>query len=143
MSSRLATALLVLMAGVAGADEGVRVRAELVAVSSQGTDVDPPQLAVMRDEFRRLPARPPLTSFRRLSEKRVVLKDGAPQTLSLPGGGEVRLTLAQLHDDKAVVSVEVPKLVTSTLELGKRGALYQQLTRNDRGQFVFLVLHPD
>ncbi|MBM4378820.1 MAG: hypothetical protein FJ086_05895 [Deltaproteobacteria bacterium] len=143
MSHRLATALLLLLVGTAGAEETVRVRAELVAVSSQGEDVDPPQLAVMRDEFRKLPARPALTSFRRLSEKRVVLTGQAPQTLPLPGGGEVRLALAQLKDDKALVSVEVPKLVTSMLELGKRGALYQQLTRNDRGQFVFLVLHPD
>jgi hypothetical protein len=143
MVPRLATALLLLLAGAASAQDRVRVRAELVAVSSQGTDVDPPQLAVMRDEFRKLPARPPLTSFRRLSERRVELRFGAPQVLPLPGGGEVRLALAQMKDDKATVSVEVPRLVTSTLELGKRGALYQQLTRNDRGQFVFLVLHPD
>jgi len=143
MTPRLASLLAVLVACAAGADEGVRVRAELVAVSSHGEELDPPQLAVMRDEFRKLPARPPLTSFRRLSERRVVLQGSAPQALPLPGGGEVRLSLAQLREDKALVSVEVPGLVKSMLELGKRGALYQQLTRNDRGQFVFLVLHPD
>jgi hypothetical protein len=143
MTPRLALPAALLLASAAMADEGVRVRAELVAVSSQGDAVDPPQLSVMREEFRKLPARPPLTSFRRLSERRVVLQGGAPQSLPLPGGGEVQLSLAHLNDDKAVVSVEVPKLVKSMLELGKRGALYQQLTRNERGQFVFLVLHPD
>jgi len=143
MTPRLAPLAALLLASAAVAEEGVRVRAELVAVSSQGDAVDPPQLAVMRDEFRKLPARPPLTSFRRLSEKRVVLREGSPQPLPLPGGAEVQLSLIQLHEDKALVSVEVPRLVKSVLELGKRGALYQQLTRNERGQFVFLVLHPD
>lgn len=143
MSPRLLALSLALLASAALADERVRVRAELVAVSSEGDQVDPPHLAAMRTEFQRHGRKPALTSFRRLSEKRLELVRGVPQVLPLPGDAQVTVALEQLRDDQALVSVEVPKLVKTVLQLGRRGTLYQQLSHNGREQLVFLVLHPD
>lgn len=143
MGPRLLALSLLLCGAVATAGERVRIRAEVVAVSSDGDQLDPPQLAAMRAEFQRHGRKPPLTSFRRLSEKRLELVRGVPQALPLPGSGKVTVALEQLRDDQALVSVEVPKLVKTVLQLGRRGTLYQQLSHDERGQLVFLVLHPD
>ncbi|MEN9800112.1 MAG: hypothetical protein RL653_3809 [Pseudomonadota bacterium] len=143
MGLRLLALSLLLCGPVAAAEERVRVRAEVVAVSSDGDHVEPPQLAAMRTEFQRHGRKPALTSFRRLSEKRLELVRGVPQVLPLPGNGQVTVALEQLRDDQALVSVEVPKLVKTVLQLGRRGTLYQQLSHNEREQLVFLVLHPD
>jgi hypothetical protein len=143
MGLRLLALSLLLCGPVAAAEERVRVRAELVAVSSDGDRVEPPQLAAMRTEFQRHGRKPALTSFRRLSEKRLELVRGVPQVFPLPGDGQVTVALEQLRDDQALVSVEVPKVVKTVLQLGRRGTLYQQLSHNEREQLVFLVLHPD
>lgn len=140
MKALALTALL--FATAAFADEKVAVVAEVVTVSKQGNEVDPPSLQTMKDEFKKSPQSAAYTSFKRVSTQKLVLEKGKSVTVQLLGSGQAQVRLDSLQQDTAQISVDVPKLVKTSLTLGKKGALYQQVSRQGTDPLVFLVLSP-
>ncbi|MFL5320322.1 MAG: hypothetical protein ACJ790_11750 [Myxococcaceae bacterium] len=135
------------LAGVLGAspafaaDPQVSVTAEVVQVSKQGNEVQPPALATMRNEFKKNGETAAYTSFKRTSEQKLVLAKDKPQTVKLAPNMNAIVRLLELKEDTAKVLVEVPKLLTTTLTLGKKGALYVRVTK-DVDPVTVLVLTP-
>ena len=141
MMLRAATLGLFLFATVAAAEDKVVVTAEVVTVSKKGDKVDPPKLQAMKDEFKKQPQTQQFTSFVRVSEKKLELIKGKPQQIELLNKRNATVTLDEIKADTATVSVDVPKLVTTKLTLGKKGAVYQQVSHQGE-DVLMLVLTP-
>jgi hypothetical protein len=131
-------ALLWVLPSQARAEDAVAVRAEVVHASNQGNAIDPPELAKMKDTFSKSGFS--FTSYKRLSEQRLSLKKGAPQSVSLPNGKKATLKLESIEAGTARIGVEAPPVKT-TLSLGKHGSLFQQVGQHQGGHLI-LVLSP-
>lgn len=142
MNLRAATMVgLVLISATASAEDKVVVTAEVVSISKKGDVVDPPKLAAMKAEFQKQEKTKDFTSFKRLSEKKLELVKGKSQILELAGKRTANIRLEALQADTATVSVDVPKLVTTQLTLGKKGTVYQHVGTQGEDVLV-LVLTP-
>lgn len=142
MNPRLAGVGFMLLAATAfAAEDKVAVTAEVVALSKTGDVVDPPKLAAMKAEFQKQDKTKEYTSFKRLSEQKLVLVRGKAQKIALVGDRAANVTLAEIKADTASLTVEVPKLVVTTLKLGKKGAVYQHVGAHGDDALV-LVLTP-
>ena len=138
---RAATAGLFLFATAAVAEDKVVVTAEVVTLSKNGDKVDPPKLRAMKAEFQKQEQTKQYTSFVRISEKKLELIRGKPQTIEILKNRAASIQLAELKADVATVSVDVPKLVSTKLTLGKKGTVYQHVGANGDDVLV-LVLTP-
>jgi hypothetical protein len=141
MTLRAATVAVMLMSATAFAEDKVVVTAEVVQISKKGDVVDPPKLAAMKSEFQKQAATKDFTSFKRLSEQKLELVRGKTERVQLVDKRVLNIRLDELKADTATVSVEVPKLVTTKLTLGKKGTVYQHVgTQGD--DVLILVLTP-
>ncbi len=129
--------LLVPMAALA--QETVQVQAEVVLASKKGSEVDPPELAKMKEQFQKQNFS--FTSFKRLSLQ--VLEVGAqkPTEVKLPSGTNASLQLLGMKDGIATVRVAIPRQPTLDVELGRQGAVYQKAGKYVGGELI-LVLSP-
>lgn len=136
----LVAALLVASSAAAQDDAKVPVQVDVVLVSNQGNEVQPPELSRMKETFARQGLK--FSSFKRLSSQRVEVGKSAPASVSLPNGRSAVLKLQELKQDTAVVNVEVPGLINSlSLRLGKEGAVYPKVGEHQGGSLV-LSLSP-
>lgn len=129
----------VLVPMAALAQETVQVQAEVVLASKKGSEVDPPELAKMKEQFQKQNFS--FTSFKRLSLQ--VLEVGAqkPTEVKLPSGTNASLQLLGMKDGIATVRVAIPRQPTLDVELGRQGAVYQKAGKYVGGELI-LVLSP-
>lgn len=103
-----ALAVALLFTGSARADEPrVEVLTEVVLVSNEGTAVDPPKLARLKDELAAQGKK--FSSLKRLSEKKVAVQKGKPADVALPDGRTATLKLVDIKDGAASITVTVPQ----------------------------------
>jgi hypothetical protein len=117
----------------------VEVMADVVLASNKDATIDPPALAKMKDKF--AAAGFSFTSYRRLSSQKLAVLKEPPAQLDLPNQRKVELRLQELKDGTATVKLEIPKLIQTTVSLGKEGSVFQHAGPHDGGQ-LFLVLSP-
>lgn len=141
MMIRAAMIGVLFVSAAAFAEDKVVVTAEVVTVSKNGDVVDPPKLATMKAEFQKQPKTKDFTSFRRISETKLELIKGKSVVVQLMKNRTANIRLEALKADTATVSVEVPKLVTTQLTLGKKGTVYQHVGTQGEDVLV-LVLTP-
>lgn len=122
-------------------DPKVTITAEVVSVSKQGSTIEPSSLASMRDQFKKQPETSVYTSFKRTSSQKLELQKGKPLQVKIAPNMDATVRLVDLKEDTANVSVEVPKLLTTTLTLGKKGAVYVRVNK-DTDPVLVLVLTP-
>lgn len=120
------------------APAGVTVKVDVVDASNQGTEVQPPSLAAMKDTFTQSGFN--YHSFRQLSSEKVTLAPNAPHTVRLPNGRTATLRLVEVKDNVAKIKVSVPPLET-TYSLGRQGSVFMQAGPYNGGTLV-LVLSP-
>jgi hypothetical protein len=125
----------------AAAPAEVPVKVEVVLASNQGTAVDPPELAKVKEKFQASGI--VFTSYRRLSTQKVALKKGAGHALTLPSGKKAQLTLNEVKGSAAELKLEIagPRPVTTVIQLGREGAIYQDAGTHQGGRLI-LVLSP-
>jgi len=119
----------------------VHLTAEVVAVSAQGQKVEPPSLQAMKDDFQNSPMTRSFSSLKLLSTSDLQLIQGQAQKLVLPEGRTAILKLDRVHENTARITLDVPRLVNTTLTLGRSGAIYQHVGKYQDGA-LFLALTP-
>jgi hypothetical protein len=121
------------------AEPKVRVTAELILASDKGNSIDPPKLAKVKDQFAEKGFA--FTSYRRLSSEKISLRR-KPIEMKLPNHRTASLKLDDLKDGIATVRVEISKLSSTTVALGREGSLFQHAGAYNGGQLI-LMLSPD
>lgn len=143
VSSRLVLALLgvglLLPVAARAQDEKVQVQAEVVLASKKGSEVEPPELAKMKEQFQKQNFN--FTSFKRLSLQVLDVTAKQPTELKLPSGTNASLQLLGMKDGIATVRVAIPRQPTLDVELGRQGAVYQKAGKYVGGELI-LVLSP-
>ncbi|MCI0573468.1 MAG: hypothetical protein L0Y66_22215 [Myxococcaceae bacterium] len=141
---RLSRTLLLIaglfVAGTAAAQEEpkVPVQVDVVVVSNQGSEVQPRQLAQMKQTFASQGLR--FSSFRQLSSNRVEVARNTPAHVSLPNGKTATLRLIELKEGTARVSLEVPGVISSMeTKLGREGTVYQKVGEYQGGNLVLAL----
>lgn len=120
-------------------DEKVQVQVEVVLASMKGTEVNPPELAKMKESFQKQNFN--FTSFKRLSLQVLEVASKKPSELKLPNGTNATLSLLGMKDGTATVRVSIPRQPTLDVELGRQGAVYQKAGKHVGGELI-LVLSP-
>lgn len=120
-------------------EQKVKVQVEVVLASNKGDTVDPPELAQMKEKFRKQNFS--FTSFKRLSLDTVELVTAKPTEVRLPNGVNASLKLLDFKEGIATVRVEIPRQSGVDMELGRQGAVYQRAGRHVGGELI-LVLSP-
>ncbi|NMO16328.1 hypothetical protein HPC49_48960 [Pyxidicoccus fallax] len=141
VSSWLAVVGLVLMLPwVASAQEQkVQVQVEVVLASMKGSEVEPPELAKMKEQFQKQNFN--FTSFKRLSLEVLEVNAKKSAEVKLPSGTNATLQLLGMKDGIATVRVAIPRQPTLDVELGRQGAVYQKAGKYVGGELI-LVLSP-
>ncbi|WP_371928558.1 hypothetical protein [Myxococcus vastator] len=134
----LGLGLLVPMAASAQ-DAKVQVQVEVVLASKKGTDVDPPELEKMKEQFQKQNFS--FTSFKRLSQEVLTVSAKSASEVKLPNGANATLQLSGIKDGTATVRVAIPRQPTLDVELGRQGAVYQKAGKYVGGELI-LVLSP-
>lgn len=134
-------------AAPAQAEEGkVEVVSEVVLASNEGTTIDPPKLAKLRDELAKMGVT--FSSFRRLSESKVTVEKSKPARVNLPDGRAATLKLLELKDGVATVNVTVPRkgsaknLVDARYQLGRSPVTIGPID-HDKGKLILILSPPD
>ncbi|KFE60822.1 hypothetical protein [Hyalangium minutum] len=147
MRTQLAAVLTVLALGLTlsplaahAQDQKVKIQVDVVLVSDKSDTVDPPELAQMKEKFRKQNFS--FTSFKRLSLETVELIKDKPTELRLPNGVNATLTLRSLKDSTATVSVVIPRLAAVDVELGNQGAVYQRAGKHVGGELILALSPP-
>lgn len=130
---------LVLPVAARAQDEKVNVQAEVVLASKKGSEVEPPELAKMKEQFQKQNFN--FTSFKRLSLQVLEVTAAKPTELKLPSGTNASLQLLGMKDGIATVRVAIPRQPTLDVELGRQGAVYQKAGKYVGGELI-LVLSP-
>ncbi|MCY1019374.1 hypothetical protein OV427_26690 [Pyxidicoccus sp. MSG2] len=143
VSSRLVLALLgvglLLPVAARAQDEKVQVQAEVVLASKKGSEVEPPELAKMKEQFQKQNLN--FTSFKRLSLQVLEVSAKQPTELKLPNGTNATLQLLGMKDGTATVRMSIPRKATLDVELGRQGTVYQMAGKYVGGELI-LVLSP-
>lgn len=122
-------------------DGSVSVRVETVLASNKGTEVDPPDLAKMKDTFQKQNFS--FTSFKRLALSTVKLTPVKKTAdVKLPNGVNASLTLMGVKDGTATVRVDVPRQSTTDVELGRQGSIYQLAGSHVGGKLILVLAQP-
>jgi hypothetical protein len=135
----LAVGLLLAPWVASAQDEKVKVQVEVVLASSKGDVVDPPELARMKETFRKQNFN--FTSFKRLSLETIEVGAQKTTEVRLPNGVNASLKLMALKEGIATVHVEIPRQSAVDVELGRQGSVYQKAGRHVGGELI-LVLSP-
>jgi hypothetical protein len=117
----------------------VKILVDVVLASDKGDTVDPPELAQMKEKFRKQNFS--LTSFKRLSLETVELVKDKSTELRLPNGVNASLKLQSFQDGIATVRVEIPRQAGVDVQLGRQGSVYQRAGKHVGGELI-LVLSP-
>ncbi len=120
-------------------EQTVKVQVEVVLASNKGDTVDPPELAHMKETFRKQNFS--FTSFKRLSLETLELSAQKPTEVRLPNGVNASLKLLALKDGIATVRVDIPQQSGVDVELGRQGSVYQKAGKHVGGELI-LVLSP-
>lgn len=134
---------LLLLPGAAraqAAEQKLQVQVEVVLVSQKGTEVDPPQLAKMKETFQKQNFN--FTSFKRLSQQTLEVGSKAPTEVKLPNGVNASLRLLRMQGDTATLRVEVPQLSAVDVELGREGSVYQRAGKHVGGELILVLSSP-
>ena len=129
-----------LLPGAARAqEEKVRVQAEVVLASKKGTEVNPPELAKMKEEFQK---QMNYTSFKRMSLQVLEVTSKKSTELKLPNGTNVSMQLQGIKDGTATVRVSIPRRATLDVELGREGSVYQIVGSHVGGDLILVMSPP-
>jgi hypothetical protein len=120
-------------------EQTVKIQVEVVLASNKGETVDPPELAQMKDTFRKQNFS--FTSFKRLSLETLELSAAKPTEVRLPNGVNASLKLLALKEGIATVRVDIPQQSGVDVELGRQGSVYQKAGKHVGGELI-LVLSP-
>ncbi|WP_436410032.1 hypothetical protein [Myxococcus xanthus] len=130
---------LLLPMAASAQDAKVQVQVEVVLASKKGTEVDPPELEKMKEQFQKQNFS--FTSFKRLSNEVLTVSAKSASEVKLPNGANATLQLQGIKDGTATVRVAIPRQPTLDVELGRQGAVYQKAGRYVGGELI-LVLSP-
>lgn len=120
-------------------EQKVQLQVEVVLASNKGDTVDPPDLAKMKETFRKQNFS--FTSFKRLSLETLEVDAQKPTEVRLPNGVNASLKLLNLKEGIATVRVDIPKLSAMDVELGRQSSVYQKAGKHVGGELI-LVLSP-
>ncbi|MFY1831847.1 hypothetical protein ACN47A_38385 [Myxococcus fulvus] len=120
-------------------EQKVSVQVEVVLASKKGSEVDPPELAKMKEQFQKQNFN--FTSFKRLSNDKLDVTAKQSTEVKLPNGSNASLQLVGMKDGTATVRVAIPRQPTLDVELGRQGAVYQKAGKHVGGELI-LVLSP-
>ncbi len=135
----VALAWLVVPMAASAQEETVKVQVEVVLASKKGSEVEPPELAKMKEQFQKQNFS--FTSFKRLSLEVLEVSAKQPTEVKLPSGTNASLQLLGMKDGTATVRVAIPRQPTLDVELGRQGAVYQKAGKYVGGELI-LVLSP-
>ena len=88
-------------------NQKVQVQAEVVLASNKGSEVEPPELAKMKEQFQKQNFN--FTSFKRLSLQVLEVSAKKPTELKLPNGTNASLAAVGHKDGIATVRVDIPR----------------------------------
>jgi hypothetical protein len=120
-------------------EQKAKLQVEVVLVSNKDNTVDPPELAQMKEAFRKQNFN--FNSFKRLSLETVEVDTQKSTEVRLPNGVSASLKLVAAKDGIATVHVEIPRQSSVDVELGRQGSVYQKAGRHVGGELI-LVLSP-
>ncbi len=120
-------------------EQKVKLQVEVVLVSNKGDTVEPPELAQMKETFRKQNFN--FSSFKRLSLETVEVSADKATEVRLPNGVNASLKLMAFKEDVATVHVEIPRQSAVDVELGRQGSVYQKAGKHVGGELI-LVLSP-
>lgn len=120
-------------------EQTVKIQVEVVLASNKGDTVDPPELAQMKETFRKQNFS--FTSFKRLQQETLELSAAKATEVRLPNGVTASLKLLGLKDGIATVRVDIPQQSGVDVELGRQGSVYQKAGKHVGGELI-LVLSP-
>lgn len=135
----LGLGLLMPLVARAQEEQKVRVQAEVVLASRKGSEVEPPELVKMKEQFEKQNFN--FTSFKRVSMEVLEVGDKKAVEVKLPNGSNASLQLLGMKDGIATVRVAIPRQPTLDVELGRQGAVYQKAGKHVGGELI-LVLSP-
>jgi hypothetical protein len=144
VSSRLVLAVLgvglLLPLAARAQDEKVQVQSEVVLASKKGSEVEPPELAKMKEQFQKQNFN--FTSFKRQSLQLLEVSAKQPTEVKLPSGTNASLQLLGMKDGIATVRVAIPRQPTLDVELGRQGAVYQKAGKYVGGELILVLSAP-
>lgn len=120
-------------------EQKVKIQVEVVLASNKGDTVEPPELAQMKETFRKQNFS--FTSFKRLQLETLELSAAKPTEVRLPNGVNASLKLLALKEGIATVRVDIPQQSGVDVELGRQGSVYQKAGKHVGGELI-LVLSP-
>lgn len=120
-------------------EQKVKIQVEVVLASNKGETVEPPELAQMKETFRKQNFS--FTSFKRLQLETLELSAAKPTEVRLPNGVNASLKLLALKEGIATVRVDIPQQSGVDVELGRQGSVYQKAGKHVGGELI-LVLSP-
>ncbi|MFL5346753.1 MAG: hypothetical protein ACJ8AT_18380 [Hyalangium sp.] len=120
-------------------EQTVKIQVEVVLASNKGDTVDPPELAQMKETFRKQNFS--FTSFKRLQLETLEVSAAKPTEVRLPNGVNASLKLLGLKEGIATVRVDIPQQSGVDVELGRQGSVYQKAGKHVGGELI-LVLSP-
>jgi hypothetical protein len=121
-------------------EQKVRLQVEVVLVSAKGDTVDPPELAQMKEKFRKQNIG--FTSFKRLSLEMADVSTQKATDVRLPNGVTASLMLKALKGDTATVHVKIPQQSAVDVELGRQGFVYQMAGKHVGGELILVLSSP-
>ena len=128
---------VVWLSGLAHADEAkVAVQADVVFASEKPGKV-PQDLVEMQQKLAKGKKYLTLT---KLSSQKLTLTPKA-STVALPNQSNAELSVVSLEKDVATLQLRIPKLVDTTVKVGK-GSLYQQAGQHDGGDLWLVLSQP-
>ncbi|WP_224246864.1 hypothetical protein [Hyalangium gracile] len=120
-------------------EQKVKIQVQVVLASNKGDTVDPPELAQMKETFRKQNFS--FTSFKRLQLETLELSAQKASEVRLPNGVNASLKLLALKEGIATVRVDIPQQSGVDVELGRQGSVYQKAGKHVGGELI-LVLSP-
>jgi hypothetical protein len=119
-------------------DPKVDVMADVILASNDGTTMDPPSLAKMKDEFDSAGIK--FTSFKRLSTQKLTVTK-QPSELKLPNKKIATLKLEGIKEGTATIRVK--GVAESTIQLGRSGNVSQPVGAHQGGQLILMLAPVD
>jgi hypothetical protein len=126
-------------ASQAQADPGVPVRIRVLKGSRQGPPGVPPQLQDLAPQL----SATAYVRWEQAGETQASMDFKKPASVSLPGGGQVVVTLIETRKDTATFEVQVPAQRTqSRLTISKDKRIVHQVTPEKAGEAYFVSIRP-
>jgi hypothetical protein len=118
------------------AEDKVEAMVDVVQASSEGNTIDPPQLAAMKETFKK--QKVTYGSLKRLSSEKISIGK-APVEVKLPNTKVATLKLLEIKDDTARISVTAAPLKAVEYTLGKEGNIYQAVGKQAGGDLWLVI----